>query len=119
MQVLNFESHVNNVTAVGFQCDGKWMYSGSEDGTVKIWDLRYGHCLLIEGLCIPDSQSGLSGNLDCKLSPDWCCGVTSMFIGCAYQEAGLFFGPVAFSVANVTAVESLVFDCRFCRVLTI
>lgn len=40
-QVLSYESHLNNVTAVGFQCDGKWMYSGSEDGTVKIWDLRY------------------------------------------------------------------------------
>jgi WD40 repeat protein len=40
-QVINYENHTNNVTAVGFQCDGKWMYSGSEDGTVKIWDLRY------------------------------------------------------------------------------
>eukprot|EP00249_Psilotum_nudum_P010439 c22545_g1_i1 orf=465-1415(-) len=38
--VLHYDSHTNNVTAVGFQCDGKWMYSGSEDGTVKIWDLR-------------------------------------------------------------------------------
>ncbi|KAG6541382.1 hypothetical protein Mapa_017251 [Marchantia paleacea] len=38
--VLNYDTHTSNVTAVGFQCDGKWMYSGSEDGTVKIWDLR-------------------------------------------------------------------------------
>ncbi|KAJ7564203.1 hypothetical protein O6H91_02G006900 [Diphasiastrum complanatum] len=38
--VVNYDSHTNNVTAVGFQCDGKWMFSGSEDGTVKIWDLR-------------------------------------------------------------------------------
>eukprot|EP00899_Mesostigma_viride_P013737 jgi/Mesvir1/22364/Mv17866-RA.1 len=38
--ILSFEGHTNNVTAVGFQADGKWMYTGSEDGTVKIWDLR-------------------------------------------------------------------------------
>lgn len=50
-QVLHYESHLNNVTAVGFQCDGKWMYSGSEDGTVKIWDLRYG--------CFPGGRGAL------------------------------------------------------------
>ncbi len=45
-QVITYDSHSNNVTAVGFQCDGKWMYSGSEDGTVKIWDLRYSSTVL-------------------------------------------------------------------------
>lgn len=38
--LLSYDSHTSNVTAVGFQKDGKWMYTGSEDGTVKIWDLR-------------------------------------------------------------------------------
>lgn len=40
-KVITYESHSSNVMAVGFQCDGNWMYSGSEDGTIKIWDLRY------------------------------------------------------------------------------
>ena len=39
-QVMSYEGHVGNVTAVGFQKDCKWLYSGSEDGTVKIWDMR-------------------------------------------------------------------------------
>lgn len=42
--IMSYDSHTNNVTAVGFQCDGNWMYSGSEDGTVKIWDLRAPGC---------------------------------------------------------------------------
>ena len=36
----SFDGHSNNVTAVGFQRDRKWIYSGSEDGTIKIWDIR-------------------------------------------------------------------------------
>lgn len=42
--VANYDGHTNNVTAVGFQKDSKWMFSGSEDGTVKIWDLRAPGC---------------------------------------------------------------------------
>ncbi|KCV71336.1 hypothetical protein H696_02281 [Fonticula alba] len=34
-------AHPNaNVTALGFQRDGAWMFTGSEDGTVRVWDLR-------------------------------------------------------------------------------
>lgn len=28
----------------GFQKDAKWMYTGSEDGAIKIWDLRAPSC---------------------------------------------------------------------------
>eukprot|EP00742_Colponemidia_sp_Colp-10_P003715 GILJ01003954.1.p1 GENE.GILJ01003954.1~~GILJ01003954.1.p1 ORF type:complete len:308 (+),score=27.83 GILJ01003954.1:51-974(+) len=42
--LTSFDGHAGNVTSVGFQKDGKWMYTGSEDGTVKIWDLRTPGC---------------------------------------------------------------------------
>ncbi|KAL0885670.1 hypothetical protein Bca101_009653 [Brassica carinata] len=38
--VRTFVAHTRNVTAVGFHSDGNSMYSGSEDGTLRIWDLR-------------------------------------------------------------------------------
>jgi len=38
--VMACEGHSASVTGVGFQGDGRWMYSCSEDGTVKVWDLR-------------------------------------------------------------------------------
>ncbi|XP_011308901.1 target of rapamycin complex subunit lst8 [Fopius arisanus] len=38
--VLNYEGASKNVTSLGFQEDGKWMYTGSEDLSARIWDLR-------------------------------------------------------------------------------
>jgi G protein beta subunit-like protein len=38
--VSTYEGVGKNVTAVGFQDDGRWMYSTGEDGTIRIWDLR-------------------------------------------------------------------------------
>ncbi|KAG5366985.1 Target of rapamycin complex subunit LST8 [Yarrowia sp. B02] len=38
--VMTFEGHTGNVTALAFQYDGKWMVTSSEDGTVKVWDMR-------------------------------------------------------------------------------
>ena len=37
--MTSYDGHTNNITAVGFQRDGKWMFTGSEDGSIKIWDL--------------------------------------------------------------------------------
>lgn len=36
----SFDGHVSNVNALGIQRDSRWMYTGSDDGTLKIWDLR-------------------------------------------------------------------------------
>lgn len=37
--VLTLEGHTASVTSLGFQKEGRFLYS-SEDGTIKIWDLR-------------------------------------------------------------------------------
>lgn len=38
--VISYDGLSKNVTAVGFHEEGKWMYSGSEDNSARIWDLR-------------------------------------------------------------------------------
>lgn len=38
--VSSFEGHSGNVTNVGFQREGRWVCTSSEDGTVRVWDTR-------------------------------------------------------------------------------
>ena len=41
LEVVNYDGVSKNVTAVGFHEDGKWMFTGGEDCSARIWDLRY------------------------------------------------------------------------------
>jgi WD40 repeat protein len=38
--LINYDGVSKNVTAVGFHSDMRWMYTGGEDSTARIWDLR-------------------------------------------------------------------------------
>ncbi|XP_046362212.1 target of rapamycin complex subunit lst8-like [Haliotis cracherodii] len=38
--VINYDGISKNVSTVGFHEEGKWMYTGGEDCTARIWDLR-------------------------------------------------------------------------------
>lgn len=38
--IVNYDGVQRNITAVGFQEDGKWMFTGGEDNSARIWDLR-------------------------------------------------------------------------------
>ncbi|KAG5520019.1 hypothetical protein PMAC_001095 [Pneumocystis sp. 'macacae'] len=38
--IVTLDGHASNVTAVAFHCDGKWIVTSGEDGTVKLWDPR-------------------------------------------------------------------------------
>ena len=42
---LTFEGHTNRVAAVAITPDGRAAVSGSWDKTLRLWDLRTGHCL--------------------------------------------------------------------------
>lgn len=43
------------MTAVAFHCEGKWLATGSEDGSIKIWDMRYVAQNIETCECLPHS----------------------------------------------------------------
>ncbi|XP_074647978.1 target of rapamycin complex subunit lst8-like [Tubulanus polymorphus] len=38
--VVNYDGIAKNITSLGFHEEGKWMYTGGEDSSARIWDLR-------------------------------------------------------------------------------
>eukprot|EP00904_Undaria_pinnatifida_P008974 jgi/Undpi1/5206/HiC_scaffold_2.g00488.m1 len=73
--LASYDGHTTNVTDVGFQKDGKWMYTGSEDGGIKIWDLRAKSCQrnydvgsAVNTVALHPNQAELiSGDMDGKI----------------------------------------------------
>lgn len=43
--IISYDGVNKNIASVGFHEDGRWMYTGGEDCTARIWDLRW-CCLL-------------------------------------------------------------------------
>jgi len=38
--LVTYDGHSSNVTSVGFESQGRWFFTSSEDGFVKVWDFR-------------------------------------------------------------------------------
>lgn len=42
--IMNLEGVTKNITRIGLQVDGRWMYTGGEDCRVRIWDMKTQIC---------------------------------------------------------------------------
>ncbi|GMT01582.1 hypothetical protein PENTCL1PPCAC_23756 [Pristionchus entomophagus] len=54
--LLAFEQISKNVTAVGFQSEGRWMFTGGEDETCRIFDMRGATQLVCQRMCTINSS---------------------------------------------------------------
>jgi serine/threonine protein kinase len=72
-RVRNFEGHTDTVSSVRISPDGCWGLSGSEDNTLRLWELTTGKCVrtfeghtnIVNSVSIsPDGRWALSGSED-------------------------------------------------------
>merc|ERR1712012_1256155 len=79
--VVNFEGVNKNVMSVGFQEEGRWMYTGGEDEKVRLWDLRMRNLnvrepFMLARLSIPFGFIQISKNSWLVMPMDKCtCGI--------------------------------------------
>jgi len=62
----HLEGHSMNITSLSFHSEGKWIVTGSEDGTIRIWDLRtfslhrkYDNGSPVNDVCVHPNQGEL------------------------------------------------------------
>jgi WD40 repeat protein len=68
----NLRGHTGAVGSVAFSADGKYLASGSEDTSIRLWDLETGACGVLQGhikwistnLFSPDARYIASGSDD-------------------------------------------------------
>lgn len=61
----SLDGHTQNITDLNFQSDGKWICSCSEDGNIKVWDIRTPTCSLsIDTRCALNTGSLHSNEIE-------------------------------------------------------
>lgn len=55
--IISYDGVNKNIASVGFHEDGRWMYTGGEDCTARIWDLRW-YCVLGRRRWLPGEWAG-------------------------------------------------------------
>lgn len=70
--IISYDGVNKNIASVGFHEDGRWMYTGGEDCTARIWDLRCG-CQAggpAAWMCKGSGGMGVKVNLESSLSAE-------------------------------------------------
>lgn len=101
-QIAQLDGHTANVLTLGFPIDDQWMYSGGEDGCIKLWDLGSMTCQRtykvkshVNSLCLHPNQAELiSGEENgClrvwDLTVDQCVCVVNPMIDSTVASQGL------------------------------
>jgi WD40 repeat protein len=111
---FQFEGHFGRINALRFSADGKFLISASEDCTIRLWEVRSGHCLnVLEGhadevMCVDISADTLeivSGGKD-GLVRLWDIS-TGICIGTFTKQSGVPLGLV-FSVLIINSKQLIV-----------
>jgi WD40 repeat protein len=119
-QVVRLMGHTKRVFSLAFSRDGAYLVSGSEDGTIKIWDWRsnYGEPgagdeLHISALAIsPDGSAVISGSKGRTTLWEVRSGERKEFGERESSSMGVAFSPDGRHMATTNGFEVAIWDVR-------